>query len=342
MVLRHLRGQCLEHVERQLQPVHLLGVDGQADVGARSLFAQAPDPRHQLAQHPGVLRGLVTRVQGAQLDGNPVFSLDSQRRPVAGSYLCDSVLVAREIVQRICIGARAFAQHVIAVTEIRLPAARAIGLGHAFLDGLAEHELAAQQLHGAQRGRHHGAGAQARHQAGRLAAGAFGARQELLGQGDGAGRQPRQRRIPGGIEVRAAELVGRQRDGGLGVGHAQQGLGQAHQCQSLGAGDRVFLEQAVHRPERRRVVTHRLNPGRRHAGRGRPVQGAVQHGQALGHTVGLGAVGKGQPVGGGIGREPGRIRHRNSRATVECCDGVSTFCEFHAKFQLIYRVFHYS
>ncbi len=33
----------------------------------------------------------------------------------------------------------------------------------------------------------------------------------------------------GAVEVGAAQLVGRQRDGGFGVGHAQQGLGQAHQ-----------------------------------------------------------------------------------------------------------------
>ncbi|OQC04849.1 MAG: hypothetical protein BWX79_02406 [Alphaproteobacteria bacterium ADurb.Bin100] len=297
-VLRHLRRQRLEHVERQLQPVHLLGVDRQPDVGARSPLAQAPDPRHQLAHHPGMLRRLVARVQRAQFDGNPVFLLDSQRRMVRRCYFLNSILVARQVLQCIRIGAGALAQHVIAVAEIRLPAACAFGLGHAFLDGLAQHELAAQQLHGTQRGGHHGARAQPRHQARLLRGlpGAGGARQEFLGQGNRTGRQPGQGGIACGVEVGAAQLVRRQGNGGFCIGHTQQGFRQAHQGQAFGAGNRVFLEQAVHRPEGRRLVAHGLHPRCGHAGGRDPVQRAVQRGQAVGHDLGLRAIGKGQAV----------------------------------------------
>jgi hypothetical protein len=52
-----------------------------------------------------------------------------------------------------------------------------------------------------------------------------------------------------GIEVGAAQLVRRQGNGGFCIGHTQQGFRQAHQGQAFGAGNRVFLEQAVHRPE---------------------------------------------------------------------------------------------
>jgi hypothetical protein len=112
--------------------------------------------------------------------------------------------------------------------------------------------------------------------------------QEVLGHGDGGGRQTRQRRVGRAVKVGPAQLVGREGNGGFGVGHAQQRLGQAHQGQALGAGDGVFLEQAFHGPERRRVVAHRAHPGRGQVGGSGPVQRALQGGQALGHGGGLG------------------------------------------------------
>ena len=63
------------------------------------------------------------------------------------------------------------------------------------------------------------------------------------------------------VKVGAAQLVSRQRNRGFGIGYAQQRFGQAHQGQALGARNWVFLEQAFHGPERRRVVAHGLNPG---------------------------------------------------------------------------------
>ena len=61
------RGQCLQHIEREFQPITLFGVDGQVDVGARRRLDQAPHARQQLGEHALALRVLVAREEGTQL-----------------------------------------------------------------------------------------------------------------------------------------------------------------------------------------------------------------------------------------------------------------------------------
>ena len=306
MLARHLRGQGLEHVQRQLQPVHFLRVDGQADVGAGRAVAQCPDARHQLGQYPLALRLFIARVQRAELDRDPVVVLDQAlRRGAAGDGL-DAVLVTGQVAQRIRVGARAFAQHVVGKPEaarLRRPAAwigvgRAaagrVGLAHRLVDVLTQDELPSQQLHGAQGCGHHGARAQLAQQPRLLLM-----RQQLLGQRDGALRQPGQCAVGILVEVGPAQLVGGEFDRGVRVGHPQQRLGQPHQGQSLGAADRVLLEQPLHRPERRRSAAHCLNPGGSDRGGCGPVEGGVQGFQLAPDDVGFGSVGKGQALGGG-------------------------------------------
>jgi len=313
LLLRHAGEQRVEDVERKLQPVHLFGVDGEVDARQRGLFAQRPHAGHQFGHHTLVLSVLVARVQGAELDADAVVA--ALVALGLGGDGRDGLLVAVKVALGVFRRAGAFAQHVIAESQarqrprsaaarvaaprggvFRLGAARRrhvlAGLSggfHRALYRLAQHELVAQQLHGTQGGGHHGARAQLAQQAARLTA-----RQKALAQADGAGGQPRQGRVAGGVEVGAAELVGGQRDGGFGVGHPQQGLGQAHQGQALGAADGVFLEQAFHGPEGRRVVAHGLDPGSGHAGGVGPVEPAVQAAQAVDNGVRLGAVGGGQ------------------------------------------------
>ena len=60
--------------------------------------------------------------------------------------------------------------------------------------------------------------------------------------------------------------------------HAQQRLGQTHQGQALGAGDGVFAQQRLHRPERRRVAAHLLHPRAGHGDDLGPVQRAADAG----------------------------------------------------------------
>ena len=173
----------------------------------------------------------------------------------------DRVLVVREVALRVVRGARAFAEHVVGEAQLRLARGarrplRRMRLG----DRLPQHELAAQQLHGAQGGGDHGARAQPR-RTGRLRAAPVARA--------GSAWTARSRCATGApaalsadaFEVGARKLVGREGDRGLGIGHAQQRLGQPHQGQAFGAGDRVFLQQAFHRPERRRMAAHGIHPG---------------------------------------------------------------------------------
>lgn len=296
----HARGQRLEHVERQLEPVDLFGIDGEVEAGIGRQFAQLPHARHQLAHHALALRVLVARMQRAELDGDAVVVLGPARRIGTGRNGADGLRVALEVAQRIGIGARAFAEHVVAEAQRALPAVRRAGLVHGLGDGLSEHELAPQQLHRAQSGGHHRAGAELGHEAGRMVA--FG--QEFLRHRDGGGRQPRQRGIGRALEIGPAQLVGRERDGRGGVGHAKQRLGQAHQRKALGAGDRVFAQQAFHGPERRRMAAHRLHPGRGGGSRGAPVERAFERGKPVRDDIGFRAVRDGQVHGSSLVLSP--------------------------------------
>ena len=117
LMLRHQRRQCLEHLQREFQPIHFLGVDGQAEVGAGSQLAQAPDARHQFSEHARVLRILVARVQRAELDGNTVILL-YRPRPVRSSRQgLNGMGVALQVAQGVGAGAGALAQHVVGIPQ---------------------------------------------------------------------------------------------------------------------------------------------------------------------------------------------------------------------------------
>ena len=62
------------------------------------------------------------------------------------------------------------------------------------------------------------------------------------------------RGVPGRREHGIRKQLGGEGDRGFGVRHPQQRLRQAHQGQAFGTGDGIFLEQAFHGPERRRVL----------------------------------------------------------------------------------------
>jgi hypothetical protein len=286
-------GQGVQHVERQLQAVDLLGVDGEVDVGLGGQLDQLPHARQQLGKHALALQHLVAAEQRAELDGDAVRAL-RRLGAAAGADGLDGVDVSALVAARVVFGAGALAEHVVAEAELTLLLSRVVGLAHRLADVAAQHELPAQQLDGPHRGGHHGLRAQALEEATVIVRPG----QEALGHRDRRGRQRRQHLVRAAfartVEIRAAELVGGQRDGGGRVGHAQQGFGQAHQGQALGAGDGVLAQQRLHRPERRRVAAHLLHPGARHRDDLGPVQRAADAvGQGVHHT-GFGPVGVGQ------------------------------------------------
>ena len=300
--LRMLAGdplrQGFEHLQRQLEPVRFLGIDGEADVGAGRQLAQVPCARHQLGQDAVALAIFVARMQRAQLDRDAVVA-----SRIAAGLRClrnrrDRTAVAFEVLHRVGFGAGAFAQHVVGEAQVGLMAAGSAGGLQRLRHVLAQHELAAQQLHGAQRCGDHGLCTEPGQQP--LLRGSFSRTigwKKALGHRDRRLRQPRQRRIRRTIEIRAAELVGGERDRRFGVRHPQQRLRQAHQGEAFRAGDRVFLEQAFHGPERRGVLAHSLDPRLCGGGRGGPVQCFAEHGQQVCHHAGFRPVRKRKLLG---------------------------------------------
>ena len=107
----------------------------------------------------------------------------------------------------------------------------------------------------------------------------------MLGQGDRRTGQTGQHLVTGLVKVGTPELVGGQGDGGVPIRHAQQGLGQAHQGQAFGAGDRVLAQQTLHGPQWRRLGADGLHPGCGNLGGSGPVQLALQALQALGNHL---------------------------------------------------------
>ena len=244
-------ASSFEHVERQLEAITFLGVDGQVDVGSCGRLDQLPQARQQFGEDALALRVFVAREQRAELHRDAVGAFGIARHAPAGDRP-DAVEVGRQVAPRIGLGARALTEHVVAEAQLRRRLALVPGLSHRLLDVAAEHELMSEQLHRPHRGGDHGLRAEPPEQA----ALGVGLGQELLRQRDGAGRQAGQhlvRAAGAGVERCLAELVGGERDRRLDVGNAQQRLGQAHQRQSFGGGDRVLAKQRLHGPERGRV-----------------------------------------------------------------------------------------
>jgi hypothetical protein len=191
--LLHVRGQRIEHLERQLEPVALLGVDREVDVGRRGEVEQRDHARHQLLQHALALRVFVARVQGRQLDRDAVAL--HRRGTAALRRLCgdraDRAFVGCPIAQCVALAARALAEHVEREAQRRRVAPCGCSLVERLLDVAAEHELPPEQLDRAHRGGDDRARAQSLEQPGRLA----DTGQPALGQHDRTRRQRREHAV---------------------------------------------------------------------------------------------------------------------------------------------------
>src|SRR5207302_10943233 len=101
-----------DEVEREIEPLALLGIDGEADGGRLGVERERAEHWQQLGQDPLALRRLVARVEGRELDGDAGRLEDAPAgRRLAGRG--DRRRVALEITPRIGSGARRLAQHVV-------------------------------------------------------------------------------------------------------------------------------------------------------------------------------------------------------------------------------------
>ena len=232
-----------DHLERQFEPVGLLGVDGEIEVVGLGAAREIDDARHELAQHAIARDRLEAGMQRRQLDRD-AGPLGQRTIAALAPDRIDRARIGVEIARGVVRGARALPQHVEGITRraiVRGPRER---LG----DVASEHEMRAQQPHRlAGRGAHR-----------RQAEPADQARDDplrgLMGLDD-AGRQAErpgrggdQERIRTHLvmrKIRRRELVLDQAVGGGVVGNPQQRLGQHHEGEALLGGQRIFMQEIL-------------------------------------------------------------------------------------------------
>ena len=182
-------------------------------------------------------------MQRRELDRN-AGPLRQRRVAGARSDRRDRIGIGVEIFLGVGRGARALAQHVERIAEFAMRARPVERL----LDGLAEHEMRAEEPHRLPRRRPH------RRQAEPLCDAVEDRLRRLARMDDaggdaerpGRGRDQKRVRLDLALEpVPGRELVLDQPVGGRGVGHAQQRLGQHHQRQALLGRERIGVEEIL-------------------------------------------------------------------------------------------------
>ena len=241
-------AQGFQQVERDVEPLALLGVDVQADVpfaGAQREIAQA---RIELGHDAGALGAGIARMQRRELhrETGPFIDAAAVRRRADG---VERRLVGFEIALGVLGGEGGLAEHVVGIAEALV--LQRLRRGYGGLDGLAADELLAEHAHG-------GVDAGANDRRARAGDEARQHRAEALfihggdqpagdQQAPGGGVDEGRGRLPDVIApLAAAHLVGDQGVARRRVGDAQQRLGQAHQRDAFLAGERIFAHQALH------------------------------------------------------------------------------------------------
>ena len=246
-------GERFEQVERQVEPLGLLGVDVEADVVTPRREREVLQHRQQFAPHALARRAAVTRMQRGQLDRDAGSASDRidrgrVRRAGAAADRIDRVTIRREIAIGVARGQRGLAEHVVRIT-IAAPLVVA-AVRERILDRLAGHELPAEHPHrevdATPDQRFAAAGDHARERRRQPARAVR--RHELAGDDQPPrGRVDEQRRaLPDvRVPVAATDLVADQRVPGRRVGDAQQRLGQTHQRDAFGRRQRELAHQRV-------------------------------------------------------------------------------------------------
>ncbi len=230
---RRIGDDRVDDIERQLEAIGLLGVDGEDQIVTLGEAREREQARREFAQHALARQRLEARMQRGELDGD-ARPLGKRARSGLRAYGRDRCGVGREVALGVRAAARALAQHIEGIA----PAARVIreGARERFVDRFAEHEMTAHQLHRLPRG-----ATQRRHAepprclrdepARRLLRG-----ENLRRQSEREGRRLHQQRIGGGrvaIEGADGQLVDDEQIERRIVRNAQERFGERHQRQPL-------------------------------------------------------------------------------------------------------------
>ncbi|MFO1361461.1 MAG: hypothetical protein U1F45_03145 [Burkholderiales bacterium] len=258
-----------------------------------------------------------------ELDRHAGAFLDRRVRARGAPDRVDRRLVRREIARRVVCGARGLAQHVV-----REPVAGRLALGRALdrgRDPRAHDELLGQDHHRRADRAAPPRLARARDEApqdrGGLLARLLAPRGERPGEHQAPGRGVQEQAAVGlalGVPARAGELVADQRVRGVGVGDAQERLGEAHEDDALARGQR---EAAQERFRSGRLLRLRADAAREFEraladapalARGQ-VYARPQRADRFGFVLAVGELDR-LPERGGVGGSGARCGHRVSRA----------------------------
>ena len=244
-----------EQVERQVEAVLLLGIDGEPDSAAARSRREFDEPRQQLARQTLLLAGVEARMQRGELHGNAGPRRQVARpQPGSGRVRLANRLDRRQVAAEVPIGilcrARPLAQHVEG--EAVAFGFQRRGARQRLVDGPPEDEAVAQHPHGlAQRLADDGLArtadeplqdgggprplvpAQPHHPAREHQAEGRGVDEQAVGAAEVL------------FPVAAADLLGDQRIGGILVGNAQQRLRQAHQDDAFLRGKAVLMHEGI-------------------------------------------------------------------------------------------------
>ena len=235
------------HVERQLQPVGLLGVDGEVEVVPFRRAGEVEEARGELGHHALALYRLVARVEGRELDRD-AGTVGEAPLPRRLADRRDRLRVALEVAQGVGAGPRPLAEHVVGVAEaLGLAATRPL---QRLADGLAEDEVVAEHAHRLARRGPHRRPAETLDEAGDDRVRGLAGPDDPARQAERPGRGEHQPGLRmGGMvgPVAAAELVLDQAVLGRRVGDAEERLGEHHQRQAL-AGRQAELAEEILEP----------------------------------------------------------------------------------------------
>ena len=251
-------AERLEKVERELQPVSLLGIDVEADVVAPGQHRQRLEPGQQLADDTAALSPRIARMERRQLDRD-ARALDDAAPAGRLADGMDGRLVVAIVAVGIGHGQGGLAEHVVGVTEAtRLEGS---GMVERLGDRLAGDELLAHHAHGhvdaAPDQRFAALGDEALQRGGE--ARLVDRPGQLAGDDEppGGGIDEQRRALPDmRMPVARGDLVADQRVARCPVGHPQQRLGEAHERHALVTRQGIFLHQPLD------AATLRLRPQR--------------------------------------------------------------------------------
>ena len=143
----------INHIEGEFQPIRFFCIDGEVEIVRLRLLCECDDFRHKLFHHARMRECIIARMQCREFHRN-TGAIGQRFIASSAADGIDRVSIRFEIALRVFVRACAFTQH---VKGIAIEAAlRRLRFRKRFFNGLAEHEMIAEDAHGLPRRSAHG------------------------------------------------------------------------------------------------------------------------------------------------------------------------------------------